>query len=66
VKKGFAVTESKKKASDKSNKKIFGNERMFSWSPWPSANFQTKYPVFPLVMTILILFIGKIYISSVR
>ena len=22
--------------------------RLISWSPWPPANFQTKYPAFPL------------------
>ncbi len=47
-------------------KKSLGTERMISWSPWPPANFQTRYPAFPLVMTIFILFIGQIYISSVR
>ena len=40
-----------------------GNERMISWSPWPPANFQTKYPAFPLVMTIMLLIVGQIYIS---
>ena len=44
-------------------KKILGNERMISWSPWPPANFQTKYPAFPLVMTIALLIIFQIYFS---
>ena len=44
-------------------KKNLGNERMISWSPWPPANFQTKYPAFPLVMTITLLIIVQIYIS---
>tara|TARA_Y100000589_G_scaffold135489_1_gene129669 strand:- start:3099 stop:3302 length:204 start_codon:yes stop_codon:yes gene_type:complete len=47
------------------NKKL-GNERMISWSPWPPANFQSKYPAFPLVMTIILLFILQMYISLVK
>jgi len=47
-------------------KKSLGTERMISWSPWPPANFQTKYPGFPLVMTIFLLIIIQIYISSVK
>ncbi len=43
-----------------------GSERMISWSPWPPANFQTKYPAFPLVMTIMLLLIGQWYISLAR
>ena len=31
--------------------------RLISWSPWPPANFKTRYPAFPLVTTILILVI---------
>ena len=33
------------------------NGRLISWSPWPPANFKTRYPAFPLVMTFLILII---------
>ena len=32
-------------------KKVIPNEpqgRLISWSPWPPANFQTRYPVFLL------------------
>ncbi len=29
--------------------------RLISWSPWPPANFKTRYPAFPLVTTLLIL-----------
>ncbi len=29
--------------------------RLISWSPWPPANFKTRYPAFPLVTTVLIL-----------
>ena len=65
--KGFAKEE-----VSKNNSKVFvkekqlGSERMISWSPWPPANFQTKYPAFPLVMTIMLLFIGQWYISLAR
>ena len=31
--------------------------RLISWSPWPPANFKTRYPAFPLVTTVLILII---------
>ena len=31
--------------------------RLISWSPWPPANFKTRYPAFPLIMTVLILII---------
>ena len=33
------------------------NGRLISWSPWPPANFKTRYPAFPLVTTVLILII---------
>ena len=65
--KGFAKEEVIKNNSDVSLKdKKLGSERMISWSPWPPANFQTKYPAFPLVMTIMLLFIGQWYISLAR
>ena len=31
--------------------------RLISWSPWPQADFKTRYPAFPLVTTVLILII---------
>ena len=62
--KGFSQKEQIEKINN--NKKILGSERMISWSPWPPANFQTKYPAFPLVMTIIILLIGQWYISLSR
>ena len=31
--------------------------RLISWSPWPPANFKTRYPAFPLVTTVLILIV---------
>ena len=61
--KGFATEKESLIKVNQLKKKEFGSERMISWSPWPPANFQTKYPAFPLVMTIILLFIGQIYIS---
>ena len=61
--KGFATAKESSPKVNQLKKKELGSERMISWSPWPPANFQTKYPAFPLVMTIIILFIGQIYIS---
>ena len=64
--KGFAKNTS---ISQKSKKRVVSNEphgRLISWSPWPPANFQTKYPAFPFVLTILILIIGQWYISLPR
>ncbi len=37
--------------------------RLISWSPWPPANFKTRYPAFPLVTTILILVILRWILS---
>ena len=65
--KGFAEEEvSKNRSKDFVKEKQRGSERMISWSPWPPANFQTKYPAFPLVMTIMLLLIGQWYISLAR
>ena len=61
--KGFATSKKSLIKVNQLKKKNLGSERMFSWSPWPPANFQTKYPAFPLVMTIIILFIGQMYLS---
>ena len=64
--KGFATKDS---ISHKSKKQIISSEpqgRLISWSPWPPANFQTKYPAFPFVLTILIILIGQWYISLLR
>ena len=57
--KGFATDNL---ISKKSKKKVISNEpqgRLISWSPWPPANFQTRYPAFPFVLTILIIVIGQ-------
>ena len=48
------------KTSKTSEKKVLLKEptgRLISWSPWPPANFKTRYPAFPLVTTVLILII---------
>ena len=45
--KGFATDNL---TSKKLKKKVILNEpqgRLISWSPWPPANFQTRYPAFP-------------------
>ena len=50
-------------------KRVIKNEpqgRLISWSPWPPANFQTRYPAFPFVLTILIIVIGQWYLSLLR
>ena len=64
--KGFATDNL---ISQKSKKKFISNEpqgRLISWSPWPPANFQTRYPAFPFVLTIMILIIVQWYISLLR
>jgi len=64
--KGFATDNL---ITKKSKKKVISNEpqgRLISWSPWPPANFQTRYPAFPFVLTILIIVIGQWYISLLR
>ena len=63
---GFAPGRESLINANKPKKNELGSERMISWSPWPPANFQTKYPAFPLVMTIIILIIGQIYLSIVN
>ena len=64
--KGFATDNS---VSKKTKKEVNATERqgrLISWSPWPPANFQTRYPAFPFVLTILIIVIGQWYISLLR
>jgi len=64
--KGFATDNS---TFQKSKKKVVNTEpqgRLISWSPWPPANFQTRYPAFPFVLTILIIVIGQWYLSLLR
>ena len=66
INKGFADDSSKFLKTKKliSSKEPQG--RLISWSPWPPANFQTRYPAFPFVLTILIIVIGQWYISLLR
>ena len=65
--KGFADNKSK---SSKTKKLISSNEppqgRLISWSPWPPANFQTSYPAFPFVLTVIIIIVGQRYFSLLR
>lgn len=64
--KGFTT---KTQSPNKTKKIITSKEpkgRLISWSPWPPANFQTRYPAFPLVLTLLIVLIGQWYISLLR
>ena len=63
--KGFATDSL---LSKNSKKQAISNEpqgRLISWSPWPPSNFQTRYPAFPFVLTILIIIVGKWYFSLV-
>ena len=64
--KGFA---SDNLISKNSKTKVSSNDpqgRLISWSPWPPANFQTRYPALPFVLTILIIVIGQWYLSLLR
>ena len=66
MEKGFAT---KTQSPNKTKKIITSKEpkgRLISWSPWPPANFQTRYPAFPLVLTLLIVLVGQWYISLLR
>ena len=66
MEKGFAT----KISSNNKTKKIISSKepkgRLIAWSPWPPANFQTRYPAFPLVLTLLIVLVGQWYISLLR
>jgi len=64
--KGFATEASppqKKTILNVSNKP---KGRLISWSPWPPADFQTRYPAFPFVLTILIIVFLRWYFSLSR
>ena len=63
MKKGFSpdTKETQKTKNEISSKEPTG--RLISWSPWPPANFQTRYPAFPFVLTIMILVIGQFFLS---
>ena len=66
MEKGFAT----KTQSDNKTKKIITSKepkgRLIPWSPWPPANFQTRYPAFPLVLTLLIVLVVQWYISLLK
>ena len=64
--KGFAADTSKSLKTKKLTSSKEPQGRLISWSPWPPANFQTRYPAFPFVMTILIIVIGQWYLSLPR
>ena len=61
--KGFAAKTLDRNKTKQFISKKEPNGRLIAWSPWPPANFQTRYPAFPLVLTILIVVIGQWYIS---
>ena len=67
MEKGFAT---KTQSTNKTKKKLITSKeakgRLIQWSPWPPANFQTRYPAFPLVLTLLIVLVGQWYISLLR
>ena len=64
--KGFATDNL---ITKKAKKKVISNAppgRLIAWAPWPPANFQTRYPAFPFVLTIIIIVIGQWYLSLLR
>ena len=64
--KGFANDNLVISKAKKSNIPKQPQGRLISWSPWPPANFQTRYPAFPFVLTVLILLIGQWYLSLLK
>ena len=64
--KGFATKISSEKKRDKNFSSKEPKGRLISWSPWPPADFQTRYPAFPFVLTILIIVILQWYFSLLR
>ncbi len=64
--KGFAAETSAPKKKKISNSTLEPQGRLISWSPWPPANFQTRYPAFPFVLTILIIVIAQWYLSLLK
>ncbi len=61
--KGFATNLSEPKNAKKNFSSIKDKGRLISWSPWPPANFKTRYPAFPFVLTLLILITGQWFLS---
>ena len=66
MEKGFATKTSDPRKTKNTRSTKGTKDRLISWSPWPPANFQTRYPAFPLVLTILIVIVGQWYISFLR
>ena len=64
--KGFASEISPEKTKKKASSTSEPKGRLISWSPWPPANFKTRYPAFPFVLTILILIVSQRYISLLK
>ena len=65
--KGFAAqTSASSKIKKTTNPIAEPKGRLISWSPWPPANFQTRYPAFPFVLTLLIIIIGQWYINLLK
>ena len=64
--KGFATNIEKKATRQKKSQPSEPTGRLISWSPWPPANFKTRYPACPFVLTVLILIIGQCYISLIK
>ena len=64
--KGFATNISEPIKKKKVSSPVETQGRLISWSPWPPANFKTRYPAFPFVLTLLILLVGQWYISLLR
>ena len=64
--KGFATKTFDKNKTKQIISKKEPKGRLISWSPWPPADFQTRYPAFPLVLTLLIVVVGQWYISLLR
>ena len=61
--KGFSTKNIDNKKTKNTISSKITKDRLIAWSPWPPANFQTRYPAFPLVLTILFVLVGKWYIS---
>tara|TARA_Y100000813_G_scaffold174255_1_gene138901 strand:- start:179 stop:379 length:201 start_codon:yes stop_codon:yes gene_type:complete len=64
--KGFADNSYKSLKAKKFTSSSEPQGRLIPWSPWPPANFQTRYPAFPFVLTVLILIVGQWYFSLLR
>jgi len=65
--KGFATDNIPKTKEKKTlNPSTENNGRLISWSPWPPADFKTRYPAFPFVLTILLIVVLQWYFSLLR